>query len=115
MTEKLDDVKMRFVLKNLGRRIRETRLARGLSVRDMVVKHDYHDAQWRRYEKGASLTVPSLVRIALALEISLSLLVEGADDYSTSKMVGSTASGKHLDQIVRKQKREVASSQQTAL
>lgn len=64
-------------LKVLGERIREVRLKRGLTVRDMVVQHDYHDAQWRRFEKGASLTVPSLFRIAKALGVSLSILLDG--------------------------------------
>ena len=64
-------------LKLLGERIREARTGRGLTVRDMVVQHDYHDAQWRRFEKGASLTVPSLFRILKALGVSLSILLYG--------------------------------------
>jgi transcriptional regulator with XRE-family HTH domain len=68
-------------LKLLGERIRKIRTERGLSVRDMVVRHDYHDAQWRRFEKGASLTVPSLIRIAKALGVSLSILLDGIGDF----------------------------------
>jgi len=68
-------------LKLLGKRIKKFRTERGLSVRDMVVQHDYHDAQWRRFEKGASLTVPSLLRIAKALGVSLSILLDGIGDF----------------------------------
>ena len=64
-------------LKLLGERIRKARVERGLSVRDMVIQHDYHEAQWRRYEKGASLTVPSLIRIGKALGVSLAILLDG--------------------------------------
>ena len=76
MTEQLDAEYARH-LKLLGERIKQVRTEQGLSVRDMVIQHDYHDAQWRRYEKGASLTVPSLIRIAKALGVSLSILLDG--------------------------------------
>ena len=76
MTAQLDSESADY-LKLLGERIRKVRVERGLSVRDMVRQHDYHDAQWRRFEKGASLTVPSLFRIAKALGVSLSILLDG--------------------------------------
>ena len=85
MAEDVRDLEFRLPLKDLGRRIRQVRLDRGLSVREMVIKHNYHDAQWRRYEAGASLTVPSLLRIAKVLETSLALLLEGVGDYSASE------------------------------
>jgi hypothetical protein len=47
-------------LKLLGMRIQQMRKERGLSLRDMVVKHNYHDSQWRRYERGGPMNVPSL-------------------------------------------------------
>ncbi len=78
--EFLDDLKM------LGSKIRQVRVERGLSVRDMVVRHNYHDAQWRRYEKGAALTVPSLLRIAKALGTSVAILLDGVGEYSISKV-----------------------------
>ncbi len=64
-------------LKLLGARIKKARVDRGLSVRDLVIHHDYHDAQWRRYESGASLTVPSLLRIAKVLGVTPSVLLKG--------------------------------------
>ncbi len=76
MTAQLDSESVEH-LRLLGERIKKVRLERGLTVRDMVIEHDYHDAQWRRYENGASLTVPSLFRIAKALGVSLSILLDG--------------------------------------
>ncbi len=64
-------------MKLLGQRIQKARKDRGLTVRDMVIQHRYHDAQWRRYEAGHALTVPSLIRIAKALGVSLSILLDG--------------------------------------
>ena len=86
MAEDANGPYMGAVLRDLGIRIREIRREKGLSVRDMVVHHDYHDAQWRRYEKGASLTFPSLVRIALSLGISLSVLLDGVGEFSTAQV-----------------------------
>ena len=85
MTESLD-AEFANDLKALGEKIKQTRLRQGLSVRDMVVRHNYHDAQWRRYEKGAALTVPSLLRIAKALGTSMSILLDGVGEYSVAKV-----------------------------
>lgn len=80
MTERLDH-EFADQLQVLGARIKKARTERGLSVRDMVVQHNYHEAQWRRYERGSSLTLPSLMRIARALGTSLSLLLDGIGEY----------------------------------
>lgn len=87
MTEHLDPDCVEQ-LKLLGARIKEARTQRGLTVRDMVIRHDYHDAQWRRFEKGASLTVPSLIRIAKALGMTLSVLLDGIGEFPVSKVDG---------------------------
>lgn len=86
MTEDTNEPYVGVALRDLGMRIRKARLDQGLSVRDMVINHDYHDAQWRRYEKGASLTVPSLIRIAKALGTSLAILLDGVGEFSTSQV-----------------------------
>jgi transcriptional regulator with XRE-family HTH domain len=68
-------------LKLLGARIKRLRKERGLSLRDMVVKHNYHDSQWRKYERGGPINVPSLLKIAKSFGISLSALLEGLGEY----------------------------------
>ena len=95
MTEDANESHVGAVLRDLGRRIRQTRLDRGLSVRDMVINHDYHDAQWRRFENGASLTVPSLIRIAKALGTSLAILLDGVGEFSTTQVDSLKGRGKN--------------------
>jgi transcriptional regulator with XRE-family HTH domain len=68
-------------LSALGRRIKDLRKARGWSLRDMVMLHRYHDSQWRRYESGGGLTIPSLLRIAGLFEVSLSKLLDGLAEF----------------------------------
>lgn len=100
MTESLEP-EFADELKALGERIKLVRKEQGLSVRDMVVHHNYHDAQWRRYEKGAALTVPSLMRIAKALGTSVTILLDGIGEFSSAKVddikgsltIGKTARG----------------------
>lgn len=82
-------------LRLLGERIRSSRKERGLTVRDMVVKHGYHDAQWRRFEKGVSLTVPSLLRIAKALGLSVSILLDGVGEFGSPNVGELMRSSKH--------------------
>ena len=65
----------------LGARIRQMRKERGWSLRDMVISHDYHDSQWRKYESGGGLTIPSLLRIASMFSVSISQLLDGLGVY----------------------------------
>ncbi len=51
MGEKMDPECAEY-LRFLGGRIKDVRKERGLTVRDMVVGHGYHESQWRRYEGG---------------------------------------------------------------
>lgn len=69
------------LLKLLGLRLKQMRKERGLSLRDMVVKHNYHDSQWRKYERGGPVNVPSLLKIAKSFGISLSTLLDGLGEY----------------------------------
>ena len=62
------------------------RKERGLSLRDMVVKHNYHDSQWRKYERGGPINVPSLLKIAKSFGTSLSALLDGLGEYSPASL-----------------------------
>ena len=74
------------LLKLLGMRIKQMRKERGLSLRDMVVKHNYHDSQWRKYERGSPINVPSLLKIAKSFGTSLSVLLDGLGVYSAASV-----------------------------
>jgi hypothetical protein len=41
----------RVFLAHTAKRIKELRRERGLTLRDMVVIHGYHDSNWRRMER----------------------------------------------------------------
>lgn len=64
-------------LKALGKRIRALRRDKKLNMRDIMISTGYHDAQWRKYEAGGSLNIMSLMKVALALEVSLVELLDG--------------------------------------
>ena len=55
-------------LKTLGCRIKQLRNECGYSLRDMVIRFGYNDSQWRRYERGGSINVQSLLKIVRFLE-----------------------------------------------
>lgn len=76
MTE-ADELDYDEFLMALGRRIKQFRKERGLSLRDMVVTYGYHDSQWRRFERGGAANLNSLLRIAVAFNTPLSTLLEG--------------------------------------
>ena len=73
-------------MKDLGARIKQIRKARGLSLRDMVMKYDYHDSQWRKFERSGTGSINSLLRIARAFNISISILLDGLGEYSTASV-----------------------------
>lgn len=75
------DEDYKYFLKALGARIKEMRKKKGWSLRDMVILHDYHDSQWRKFESGGSMNVQSLIRIAEVFEIPLSRLVDGLAEF----------------------------------
>ena len=87
-------------LKELGARIKQLRHDRGLSLRDMIVIHGYADSQWRRYERGGSVNVQTLLRICNAFKISLCVLLDGLGEYPAAS----------VDEIKRKQKCDVKPS-----
>lgn len=65
----------------LGRRIKELRKENGWSLRDMVIKHGYYDAQWRKYENGGPVTVDSMLRMATMFGLSLVQLLDGLGEF----------------------------------
>lgn len=68
-------------LKTLGSRIRQLRHERGFSLRDMVIQHGYNDSQWRRYERGGSMNLQSVLKIAKTFGVSLSKLLDGLGEF----------------------------------
>ena len=61
----------------LGKRVKQLRKERGLTLRDLIVKFDFHLTQIQRIEKGDGLSVPTLLRIAEVFEIPIEKLVAG--------------------------------------
>jgi len=72
----LTDEEFRCFLKALGARVKQLRKEKKIRLRDIMVSTGYYDAQWRKYEAGGGLTVQSLMKIALALNVSLSCLLD---------------------------------------
>ena len=62
-------------LTQLGARLRQLRLDRGLTLRNIIVDHGFHLAQWQAFEKGKGISVPSLLRICAVFDVSLEALV----------------------------------------
>lgn len=75
------EAEYREFMKALGSRIKQFRMERGLSLRDMVVKYDYHDSQWRRFERSGASSLNALLRIAKAFNTTLSILLDGLGEY----------------------------------
>jgi transcriptional regulator with XRE-family HTH domain len=72
----VQNVKDEKFLKLLGRRIRNLRMAKGLSQVDVGVAMDNYGEQIGRIERGElNVTICTLKKIAEALDISLSELV----------------------------------------
>lgn len=76
----MDDGYKEF-LAALGAHVRKMRKERGWSLRDMVVLHGYHDSQWRKYESGGGLTIPSLLKIAGLFDMSIVALLDGLGQF----------------------------------
>jgi DNA-binding XRE family transcriptional regulator len=74
----------------LGKRVKQLRKERGLTLRALVIQHGFHLTQIQRIEKGDGLSVPTLLRIAEVFQIPVEKLiaglglVEGAESRSKS-------------------------------
>jgi transcriptional regulator with XRE-family HTH domain len=64
-----------------ARRIKQLRRERGLTLRDMVIIHGYHDSNWRRMEREGVGSVQGLLRIAKAFGVPLATLTAGVGDH----------------------------------
>ena len=64
-------------LAHTAKRIKELRRQRGLTLRDMVVVHGYHDSNWRRMEREGVGSVQSLLRVAKAFGVPLTTITTG--------------------------------------
>ena len=62
--------------KALGKRINQLRKERGLTLRALVVQHDFHLTQIQRIEKGDGISVPTLLRLAETFQIPVEKLIE---------------------------------------
>jgi len=59
-------------LKNLGNRLKDLRIARGFTnYEQFAFEHNLPRAQYGRYEQGKDLRFSSLVKVLIALDISL--------------------------------------------
>lgn len=83
----LTDDEFRGFLKILGCRIRTIRKDKNLTMRDIMISSNYYDAQWRKYEAGGSLTLESLMKVALALDVSLSELLGDLEQWPRKSVV----------------------------
>jgi transcriptional regulator with XRE-family HTH domain len=74
----------------LGKRVKQLRKERGLTLRALVVQHGFHLTQIQRIEKGDGISVPTLLRLAETFQISVDKLitnlglVEGSEPRSKS-------------------------------
>jgi len=64
-------------LTELGRKLRQLRIDRGLTLRAMIIRHGFHLAQWQGFEKGKGISVPSLLRMCEVFDLKLEELVGG--------------------------------------
>lgn len=61
----------------LGKRVKQMRKERGLTLRALVVQHGFHLTQIQRIEKGDGISVPTLLRLAETFQISVEKLIVG--------------------------------------
>lgn len=64
-------------LAELGAKLRQMRLERGWTYRDMIVQHGFHLAHWQSFEKGKGISVPSLLRMCEVFDVTLDSLISG--------------------------------------
>ncbi|MDR2234693.1 MAG: helix-turn-helix domain-containing protein [Chryseobacterium sp.] len=70
------------VLKNLGKRIKEIRIAKGYSSYEyFAYEHNISRAQYGRYEKGEDLRFSTLAKVISAFGMTMNeFFAEGFDD-----------------------------------
>lgn len=77
-----DDIYSQQQLQNLGKRLRELRIARGYTnYEQFAFDNDLPRAQYGRYEQGKDLRFSSLIKVLKALDVSLEdFFSEGFND-----------------------------------
>ena len=61
----------------LGKRVKQLRKDRKITLRSLVVDHGFHLTQIQRIERGDGISVPTLLRLAEVFEEPLETLVAG--------------------------------------
>jgi transcriptional regulator with XRE-family HTH domain len=75
----------------LGKRIKELRNARGMTHRVMVSDHGFHLTQIARIERGESLAVPTLLRLAETFQVPVGELISGIGEIEGGEVVPKAA------------------------
>lgn len=70
----------------LGRRIKELRKERGWSLSYMHIRHGYVPSQWQRFERGKSVTIGSLLKMAEIFDLDLSALIDSLGKFPRKAM-----------------------------
>lgn len=70
----------------LGRRIKELRKERGWSLSHMHIRFGYVPSQWQRFEKGKSVTIGSLLKMAEIFDCDLAVLIDSLGKFPTKRM-----------------------------
>lgn len=64
-------------ISQLGSRVKQLRRERGLTHRALVMEHNFHLTHLQRIEGGKGLSIPTLLRLAEALNVSAADLIDG--------------------------------------
>ena len=67
-----------------------------------MISTGYYDAQWRKYEAGGGLTVQTLLKIALALDVSLGALLQDLTNWPLKSVAEIQQQGAKTDAIPRR-------------
>lgn len=76
-------------LRELGAKLRSMRKDQGWTLRQMIVQHGFHLAQWQGFEKGKGISVPSLLRLCDVFNVTLEELVGGLGRDRSAESLGS--------------------------
>ena len=61
----------------LGKRIKQLRKERGLTLRSLIVDYGFHITQIQRIERGDGIAIPTLLRLAETFRVPVGELVSG--------------------------------------
>ncbi len=111
----LTDEEFQVFLKALGNRIKAVRKNKNLNMRDIMIATGHYDAQWRKYEAGGSMNLQSLMKIALALDVSLSELFDGLGQWPKRSVAEIEAKSKPSASSLEIKQTEVPASRSAPL